>query len=85
MNIIVEDGTIRREINTIVHKFSDSTKKDLISETSIKTIVIFKDKDGTVYPDGKIIKSDEFVTMYDYEYAKDTDGNVLSCRLPNPQ
>lgn len=81
MNIIVEDGTIKREINTIVHKFSDSTKKDLISETSIKTVVIFKDKDGNVYPDGKIIKSDEFVTMYDYEYNKESDGNVLSCKI----
>ena len=24
MNIIIEDGTIRREISTVIHKFSDS-------------------------------------------------------------
>lgn len=80
MNIIVEDSTIRREINTISHKFSDSTKKDVISETSINTIIIFKDKDGTVYPDGKIIKSDEFVTMYDYKYGKEND-NIVNCKI----
>lgn len=81
MNIIVEDGTIRREISTVIHKFSDSTKKDVLSKTKNITVVIFKDKDGTVYPDGKIIKSDEFVTKYDYEYSKDKDGNILSCRI----
>lgn len=80
MNIIIEDGTIRRETNTIIHKFSDSTKKDIISETSISTIIIFKDEDGTIYPDGKIIKSDEFVTMYDYKYDKE-DGNVINCEI----
>lgn len=81
MNIIVEDGTIRREISTVIHKFSDSTKKDVLSKTKNITVVIFKDKDGTVYPDGKIVRSDEFVTKYDYEYNKDKDGNILSCRI----
>ena len=80
-NIVIEDGTIKREIHNLINKFSDDTKKDLISTTKQDTVIIFKDKDGTVYPDGKIIVSDKFVTLYNYEYDKDSDGNVVSCRI----
>lgn len=81
MDIVIEDGTIKREISTIIHKFSDSTKKDITSETTTNTIIIFKDKNGTVYPNGKIVKSDELVILYDYEYTKDKNGNILRCKI----
>lgn len=81
MNIIIEDGTIKRTISTLTRKFSDSNKKDMISKTRLFTDIIFKDKDGTVYPDGKIIRSDEYVTMYNYEYNKDEYGNIISCKV----
>lgn len=81
MNIIIEDGTIKRTISTLIRKFSDSNKKDMISETRLFTDIIFKDKDGTVYPDGKIIRSNEYVTIHDYEYTKDENGNIISCKV----
>ena len=81
MNIIIKDGTIKRTISTLIRKFSDSNKKDMISETRLFTDIIFKDKDGTIYPDGKIIRSDEYVTMHNYEYTKDEDSNIISCKV----
>ena len=81
MNIIIKDGTIKRTISTLIRKFSDSNKKDMISETRLFTDIIFKDKDGTIYPDGKIIRSDEYVTMHNYEYTKDEDSNITSCKV----
>lgn len=81
MNITIEDGTIERQISTITRVFSDSTKKDVLSDTKIVTDIIFKDKDGNTYPDGKIIVSDEYVKMNDYKYNRDENGNVLNCTI----
>lgn len=81
MNIIIEDGTIKRTVSTLIRKFSDSNKKDMISKTRLFTDIIFKDKDGTIYPDGKIIRSDKYVTIYKYEYNKDKDSNIISCKV----
>lgn len=79
-NIVIdEDGVVKYISHKLIRKFSDDGKKDLLSETKLDNVVIFKDKNGTIYPDGKIITSDEFVTMYTYQYNKDNEGNTLSC------
>ena len=70
MNINIPEGVDKYTKHILIKKYSDSTKKDLISETLLDTTVIFRDND-IIYPDGKIILNDELVTLFDYEYNKD--------------
>lgn len=79
-DIVIEDGVVKYINHKTTKKYSDDTKKDVTSETKLDTVIVFKDKDG-VYPDGKIVTSDEFVTMYNYDYKKDSEGNTLSCSV----
>lgn len=74
----IPENTAKYIFHEIIKKYSDDSKKDLVSEAKTDYIIVFKDKDG-VYPEGKIIASNKFVTMYDYNYIKDNDGNVISC------
>lgn len=80
MNITIDEGVISYKKHSMITKYSDSTKKDIISQTILNTDIVFKDDHG-VYPDGKIILSDEIVTSYDYDYIKDKNDNVISCRI----
>lgn len=81
MNITIEEGVVKHTQRSVIRKYSDSTKKDLLSETILEAVVVFKDKDGTVYPDGKIIKSDEYATIFTYDYNKDKYGDIISCQV----
>lgn len=80
MNITIDEGVINYRKHSIITKYSDSTKKDIVSKTMLDTTIVFKDGHG-VYPDGKIISSNEIVTSYDYDYTKDENGNIVSCRI----
>ena len=80
MNINIPEGVDKYTKHILIKKYSDSTKKDLISETLLDTTVIFRDND-IIYPDGKIILNDELVTLFDYEYNKDETGNIISCKI----
>lgn len=80
MNITIDEGIISYKKHNNITKYSDSSKKDIVSQTILNTVVVFKDEHG-VYPDGKIILSDEIVISYDYDYIKDENDNVISCRI----
>lgn len=80
MNITIDEGVISYKKHNMTIKYSDSSKKDMVSQTILNTDIVFKDEHG-VYPDGKIILSDEIVTSYNYDYTKDENDNIVSCRI----
>lgn len=79
-NIVKEDNLIKVKQHSTVLQYDTLIKTDLMSKTDTDLVVVFKDKDGE-YPDGKIVLSNEFVEKYDYDYIRDGEGNVLSCKV----
>lgn len=78
--IVIEDNLKKVSLHDTIFKYDEERKDDLLSKTCHDLIVVFKDKDGE-YPDGKIVQSDEFATLNEYTYNKDSDGNVTSCTV----
>jgi hypothetical protein len=77
---------IDREENLLKVNFMSNTttvnpeNNDILSKINRWYLVVFKDEHGE-YPNGKVIRDMESGLRYTYEYKKDFDGNVLSCKV----
>lgn len=78
-NIIVENNLKFVNLCSSIFKYDEENKKDLLSKTDTKLKVVFEDRDGNIYPNGKIVSSKEYVTLYEYKYTKDDNGNIIKC------
>jgi len=76
-NIEREDNLLQVIRNTNI-TIRDKEKHDnLLSVTDSHLVVVFKDDRG-VYPNGKVSRSSEKVTKYNYEYRKDIDDSTIT-------
>lgn len=77
-NIIIEDNLLKVTKHSTIFKFDEDKLDDMIAQTEKDITVLFKSNDE-VYPNGKVIRSDESIVKYDYNYRKDSDGNIVGC------
>ena len=58
MNITIDEGVISYKKHNMIIKYSDSSKKDMVSQTILNTDIVFKDKHGNDKYYNELIYSD---------------------------
>lgn len=70
---------VKEKRHTLTHTYDSERPDDLLSVSDSNVEIVYKSKDGTIYPEGKVVRSDTVVKNNTYEYEKDEQGNILGC------
>lgn len=77
-NIVKEDNLVKVIRNKSVTTRNPERLEDILSKYYFSQTVVFKDFEG-VYPEGKVVHSEEGGVNFRYEYKKDGEGNIVYC------
>lgn len=79
-NIVKEDNLVKVIRNKNVITRNPERLEDVLSKYYFSQTVVFKDSEG-VYPEGKVVHSEENGVNFRYEYKKDGEGNIVYCTV----